>query len=85
MDCFDCEIISIYPNPSSSGIFTIIQNLDKEEGRAFSITNALGIIISEGKINQLSNIIDLSSQPKGVYFFTIRFPKENKVYKLVID
>ncbi len=61
------EIAKIYPNPSN-GIFTV------ESGAMISnieIINVLGEKIYSSKVNSEKTVIDLNSQPKGIYFYKI--------------
>lgn len=67
--------IKIYPNPASD-IITISTNIHKE---AIIITNILGEILIEKSIESTSEIIDLSSLKKGIYFITIN----NKTEKII--
>ena len=68
-------MIKIYPNPASD-IITISTNIHKE---AIIITNILGEILIEKSIESTSEIIDLSSLKKGIYFITIN----NKTEKII--
>jgi hypothetical protein len=73
--------LTIFPNPST-GIFNVaVDHLSKNI--SYTVTDAKGQAITEGRLNE-SQVIDLSDQPKGVYF--IRFTGENvlRVEKLVV-
>ncbi|MBK9254901.1 MAG: BspA family leucine-rich repeat surface protein [Saprospiraceae bacterium] len=66
-----CEGIgefSISPNPSTNGIFTISV---PEQNSDVVITDALGKIILETKINEEETQIDLSNQIPGVYMVRV--------------
>ncbi len=77
----DLGNLSIYPNPST-GIFNVVINdLDKDIN--YTIVNAQGQEVVTGKLLATQQI-DLSTQPKGVYF--IKFTNETvlRIEKLVI-
>lgn len=61
----------VYPNPSTSGIFTISKN---EEWKVF---NSTGALLKEGKGNQ----VNLSNLPKGIYLLDTA----NEVIKLLYN
>lgn len=64
--------INIYPNPSD-GIFTLQSN---EEIQQVVIRNMLGeIVLISGNKNAVETI-DLSNQPAGIYFITVRSEKD---------
>lgn len=59
--------VSVYPNPSSDGIFNI-DGLYTSEDVEVTITNAFGqIVLNATNISK----IDLSQQPAGIYFATL--------------
>ena len=58
----------IYPNPSNNKI--IIQ-LNNNVFDAFTLTNTIGQIIFQQKINNLEFEIDLTSIPQGIYFLNL--------------
>jgi hypothetical protein len=73
--------LSIYPNPSS-GVFNIaVSNLDQDV--KYVVSNAQGQEVYSGNLSE-SQILDLSSEPKGVYL--IRFINNDVlgVKKLII-
>lgn len=62
------ESVTVYPNPNN-GLFTIDgKNIKNSIGRIFDVT---GKMISEFHINNNITSIDLTSQPKGIYFVKI--------------
>lgn len=70
----------VAPNPNS-GIFQV--RFDKEEKVInYKISSVLGSLIKEGRFTTSLQQIDLSDQPKGVYFLTIE--KTNQTKKIVI-
>jgi len=73
--------LSVYPNPST-GIFNVsISNLDEDVN--YVIVNAKGQAILEARLLETQEI-DLSAEPKGVYF--IKFMNDNvlRIEKVVI-
>ena len=58
--------ISVYPNPSS-GIFNCIAPAASE----IKIYNILGAVVYTGKISSGKTEINLTQQPKGVYFYQL--------------
>lgn len=60
--------ISVYPNPSSNGYFNLTVNGSYE----IIVTQYNGKIISQGKVVAGKNVIDLSAQPRGVYFIKLQ-------------
>ncbi len=85
-DCPDCTNaispinedvnINIYPNPTNGQV--IILGEDFEEVKIF---NLCGILIQETK----SKEIDLSKQPKGIYFFKIKTKEVAITRKIVLQ
>ena len=69
-----------YPNPSS-GTFTIAT---KENSYGLIITNVLGKIVYQSEIKSQKSEIDLSKQPKGIYFLQVIDEKKNVSNKKII-
>ncbi|NJO00774.1 MAG: T9SS type A sorting domain-containing protein [Bacteroidia bacterium] len=81
----DCrsENVSIFPNPSSDGIYNLI--IDEACGKlqAISLNNALGQEISlEDVHNTIPDKLDIRYLANGVYFITLYFDN-NKIIKKV--
>ena len=72
--------ITVYPNPSN-GIFNI--NLKGIENVEISVTNAQGQLIDRTVISDLYQL-NLSHQPKGVYFIKFLNGGQLRIEKLVI-
>ena len=64
--------ILIFPNPSN-GVFELKSEMENEKSE-IKIYNALGEIIYQSEIKNDKTEIDLSSQPKGIYFYQITSP-----------
>ena len=73
------ENFQIYPNPTT-GIFTI----KGDNIKSIEIINLYGQIICNGACS-IANIIDLSNQPKGIYFVKIRTFDFIKVEIIIIN
>ncbi|MBL4709026.1 MAG: T9SS type A sorting domain-containing protein [Flavobacteriales bacterium] len=71
---------NLHPNPSN-GLFTITQNSIKEN-ISYKISSILGSIVKKGTLDKLTQQIDLSNQPSGVYFLTLRGINQTK--KIII-
>jgi hypothetical protein len=75
------EEISIYPNPSD-GIFSISQN--EPNKLVLEIFNVFGELIYKTNTARPRTIIDLSKQPKGIYFVRTTDNKKNVLNKKVL-
>ena len=73
--------IFIFPNPSS-GIFTLQTSITKGE---LGIYNLLGEKVFASVVSHPSSVINLSSQPKGVYFVRVVSDKQSFTQKVVIQ
>ena len=81
----DENIFSIFPNPST-GKFTIQSS---EKISSLTIKNELGqTIYSESKkdfAGEYNSTIDLSNQPKGVYFIDMLCGNERRTRKIILE
>jgi hypothetical protein len=73
--------LKIYPNPSS-GIFYV--QLPTDEIRTIHIGDALGNIVKVIRSEHNFVKVDLSEQPQGIYFATIKTPGKSTVTKKII-
>ena len=73
--------IQLYPNPNN-GKFTI-QSLD-EMTLSYTITNSLGEIILQEKVNTDFLELDLSAQSKGLYFINMKTKDKMIVERVVV-
>lgn len=77
----------LYPNPTT-GIFTL-ENTNLIPGSSYqlSITNSLGIRVYNNPKAELANdiVIDLSSQPAGIYLVVLKNSKQYFTQKLIIN
>lgn len=75
------EVVSIYPNPSD-GLVNI--NFDNSSSRILKIYDVNGKIILDRTIENSQNQLDLSGQPKGVYFISITSDGKEVSKKLIL-
>ncbi len=75
------NIIHVYPNPSS-GIFTISS---ETEINSVVVYNTLGETVLHQKLTANDSQIDLSLQPKGVYFAKITSGGQSIIKKVIIE
>ena len=74
------ENVVIFPNPSSTGIFSISDELENTE---IDIYNVLGEKVYSTK--HFQNTIDLSSQAKGVYVIQFILKAQTHSQKIIIE
>jgi hypothetical protein len=75
--------VSVYPNPSA-GIFTV-QFKDSKNKATVYVRNLLGEAICFQTIVSGFTSIDLSSQPKGIYFIEVSEGNDRKVKKIILQ
>ncbi|NCA84288.1 MAG: T9SS type A sorting domain-containing protein [Clostridia bacterium] len=74
------ESVAIYPNPTSGQL--TIKGLDKDA--TLTITNVKGQVIYRGVIAQ-STTINLSTQPKGIYFVQLVNEESTRIQKIILE
>ncbi len=77
----DYQDFAIYPNPANEFI-TIESNF---EGMNYSIVNAQGQVVLNGKISGSSIELNCSDLQKGIYFVNLFDEKNSIVEKLIIE
>lgn len=74
------ESISIYPNPSSSGIFSIKGNKGLSQ---VNVYDAKGKLVYETSMSESSAEVDISSLATGIYLMKISNNEFNKSIKII--
>jgi hypothetical protein len=74
----------IYPNPGT-GIFTISTNLITGHHKEVCIYNYLGELVKPTTITNAEMHINLSDQPKGIYFVHVNSGNNSFVEKIVLN
>jgi hypothetical protein len=64
--------VAIYPNPNN-GAFTVFSS--EALNAQLTCSNVLGQIVYTSKITSEKMSVDLSNQPKGIYFYTVKSGK----------
>lgn len=80
--------VSIFPNPSASGLFNILISEDAPKlitEAQIEVFNSIGVKIFQSDINQklLRLTINLSNQPSGLYFMTLTSGDRRLCRKLI--
>ena len=73
--------ISVYPNPTTTEV-TI--NFGKAARYAVQLCNTLGEVLAQTQINSTTLSLNISNEPKGIYFITVTDEARNKVIRKVI-
>ncbi len=76
---------TIFPNPSSNGIFNIKMDVVTNEKMTIEVTDLSGRIIFEQVLTSSSETIDLSFLANGFYFGKVTIGEKEMVEKLVIS
>ncbi len=74
--------VNVYPNPTS-GQFTIKLN-GNQNGYTVAVFNVMGEKICQSVLNNSQDIINLSSQPAGLYFVYLRSGEGIEVGKVLV-
>ena len=75
--------ISIYPNPSSNGVFNISSN--NFQKAQISIYDVNGTIIYSKTIDNKQNTIDISNSERGIYFIKIETENTIDWQKIIVQ
>ena len=79
--------INVYPNPSN-GLFVLDISLKNTGTYKYEITDILGNVISSSEIENdklHSEEINISNQPKGIYFLRLTGDNCDKIVKIVMQ
>jgi len=74
--------IRIQPNPNNGIFEVIITDTDKVDAK-LSVLTIFGNVLQEQQINASTTRIDLSGQPKGVYYIKVENKQSVKVQKVI--
>ncbi len=83
-DLTNNQSISVYPNPSADGVFSL-EIYPGNTNYDLKIYNVLGSEIIKSKILNRKSKIDMSSYPKGIYFLKVSSDNNNFVRKIVLN
>lgn len=78
-EAFDKNVISLFPNPTSSVLN--IKADDSIANQPYAISDASGKVILKGKLNEGNNSINVEPLSKGVYFIKVANNKASKFIK----
>jgi hypothetical protein len=73
--------ISVYPNPNN-GHFTFTSSM---ENGTLELYNIIGSMVYSAKVEKHESIVDLSSQPRGIYFAKYSSGQSIRMEKIVIQ
>ena len=73
--------ITVFPNPSNTGIFNINDDYKSNTKLQYRVYNAIGVIINEGKFINNSNL-NLSNNPQGIYHIIV-YNEFNQISKTI--
>jgi hypothetical protein len=74
--------IALYPNPTN-GILTLLA--PGYAGHSYEITDQLGRSIQKKTVQSENSTIDVSNQPAGIYYLTIKNTGGNKTIRFVVQ
>ena len=75
--------VSIFPNPSVDGQFSILADKSMLNS-TFTVVNILGKQVFNSTINTQKTKIDMTNQPKGIYFIQINTENTSMLKKVII-
>jgi hypothetical protein len=70
--------LNIYPNPTTGYV-----HIEAKETYDLSITDIAGNYLYRKSINQSGSVLDLSSYPPGIYFFSVKTDTRTEVIKVI--
>jgi hypothetical protein len=77
------EGVTVYPNPSADGIFTV----EFDKATSIKVVDVLGNTLSEEKLDATTDTktVDLSAYSNGVYFIYVYEGNKSGKYKVVLE
>ncbi len=76
----DNNSVSFFPNPSNNGTFTVAGN---RGSHSITVLNVLGETVYKSQLSISQSQINLSAQPKGIYFVKLQSGDGMSVHKVV--
>ena len=73
--------VSIYPNPSASGQFTLRA---PQVGATYTVADAVGRTVAAGALPGAETVLDLRAQPAGVYCLRLTWPDGRAISKRLV-
>jgi hypothetical protein len=73
---------AIYPNPSSGQFF--VTNFSGDDDVTYEVMDSRGLVILRGRLSH-DGIIDLTGQPKGLYFVRVSNHQQSVIEKLILQ
>ena len=81
----DNSLFMLYPNPTTGKFNMVMDNeLWKKNDGNIDICNLLGEKIYQSEMPNHQSEIDISNQPKGIYFIRVEFAEKIFVQKLIV-
>ncbi|MEO6305208.1 MAG: T9SS type A sorting domain-containing protein [Bacteroidia bacterium] len=78
--------IKVYPNPANSTLnFEIASQREDLKNLEFTITNVLGSVVYNGKMDGKKATIDVSTFAKGVYSLNVNSQAGKVAYKVIVN
>ena len=75
-------VVHIFPNPSDGKFHVNIESGSIGADAGIKIYNTLGAILYQSPVKERKSIIDMSGQPKGIYFIHINTGTETVIMKI---
>jgi len=74
--------LGVFPNPAHDVVTVKVNN---SKGFSLKVTNVLGSVVVDKTSQQESVNLDLSAQPRGVYFLTVVSNGEKATRKIIVE
>jgi hypothetical protein len=82
------SLISVYPNPTTGEFSLGIKSIEYNSNTRYAIYNMLGAIVLrknlENNSGEITDKIDLSTYPKGMYFIEVSVDGKKSTSKLIV-
>ena len=87
-DELDAGLVKYYPNPTNGILNMELTEAIKNEAKVITISNALGMVVSQLRLPANGNIIipiNFSKYAKGIYFIQLQTPNSNSTQRIVLQ